>query len=58
MALTSNAFAEYRKRCAAAGLADFLAKPFHRADLDALIDTWCAASRTSSRGGALDGWAA
>jgi PAS domain S-box-containing protein len=40
VALTANAFSEDRERCLAAGLDDYLAKPFQRADLVALINRW------------------
>ncbi len=40
VALTANAFSEDRDRCIAAGLDDYLAKPFHKSDLTALLDRW------------------
>ena len=40
VALTANAFSEDRDRCLAAGLDDYLAKPFHKSDLTALLDRW------------------
>jgi PAS domain S-box-containing protein len=40
VALTANAFSEDRERCLAAGLDDYLAKPFHKSDLEALLDRW------------------
>ena len=40
MALTANAMPEERERCRAAGMNDYLAKPFRRVELEALLDTW------------------
>ena len=40
MALTANAFAEDRASYLAAGLDDYLAKPFDKDDLAALLDRW------------------
>ena len=37
VAVTANAFPEDRRRCLEAGLDDYLAKPFDRAELEALI---------------------
>ncbi|MFM1815695.1 MAG: hypothetical protein RLZ98_2390, partial [Pseudomonadota bacterium] len=47
VAVTANAFEEDRKRCLDAGLDDYLAKPFERADLERLILRWCS-SRTAA----------
>ncbi len=40
VALTANAFVEDRERCLAAGLDDYLAKPFHKSELGALLVRW------------------
>ena len=40
VALTANAMPEERERCRSAGMNDYLAKPFRREELAALIDTW------------------
>jgi PAS domain S-box-containing protein len=57
VALTANAFAEDRKRCLEAGLDDYLAKPFDRSELEALLRKWCATEQ-SPRDGSIDGCAA
>jgi CheY-like chemotaxis protein len=43
IALTANAFEEDRRRCLAAGMDDYLAKPFDRDDLLRLLERWCSA---------------
>jgi signal transduction histidine kinase/CheY-like chemotaxis protein len=40
VALTANAMPEERERCRAAGMSDYLAKPFRREELAALLDLW------------------
>ncbi len=40
IALTANAFPEDREQYLKAGLDDYLAKPFEREDLDALMEKW------------------
>ena len=42
VALTANAMSEERERCRAAGMSDYLAKPFRREELAALLDQWIA----------------
>ncbi|WP_207815053.1 response regulator [Pseudomonas sp. BNK-6] len=40
IALTANAMPEERERCRAAGMSDYLAKPFRREELITLLDLW------------------
>ncbi len=40
VALTANAMFEERERCRAAGMSDYLAKPFRREELAAVLDQW------------------
>jgi CheY-like chemotaxis protein len=45
VALTADAFAEDRASYLAAGLDDYLAKPFEKADLAAMLARWDAKAR-------------
>ncbi|AQW67864.1 MULTISPECIES: response regulator [Pseudomonas] len=44
VALTANAMPEERERCRTAGMDDYLAKPFRREDLLAVVDRWVPVS--------------
>jgi signal transduction histidine kinase/CheY-like chemotaxis protein len=44
IALTANALPDERERCRAAGMNDYLAKPFRREELAALLDQWLPTS--------------
>lgn len=41
IAVTANAFEEDRRLCLDAGMDDYMAKPFDRADLHRLLERWC-----------------
>lgn len=58
VALTANAFAEDRRRCLEGGFDDYLAKPFEKSDLEALIDKWSDPAVAPPRRLDLDGFAA
>ncbi len=45
VALTANAMSEERERCRAAGMNDYLAKPFRREELATLLDLWMPATK-------------
>ncbi|TNF12463.1 MAG: response regulator, partial [Pseudomonadales bacterium] len=40
VALTANALSDERERCRAAGMNDYLAKPFQREELANMLNTW------------------
>jgi CheY-like chemotaxis protein len=44
VAITANAFSEDRERCLAAGMDDFIAKPFNPDNLYATILKWLASA--------------
>jgi PAS domain S-box-containing protein len=48
VALTANAFPEDRISCLDAGMSDYLAKPFERADLERVLARWCGAHAQAS----------
>lgn len=55
VALTANAMPEERQHYLAAGLDDYLAKPFEREDLEALLAKWDRADAGNQRSAASDG---
>jgi CheY-like chemotaxis protein len=48
IAVTANAFEEDRRRCLAAGMDDYLAKPFELADLYGILERWRPAAPRSA----------
>jgi CheY-like chemotaxis protein len=46
VAVTANAFDEDRRRCLAAGMDDYLAKPFDREALNRVLERWLSDDRT------------
>jgi len=51
VALTANAFEEDRRRCLAAGMDDYLPKPFDKSDLQAVLQRWCTRSAPVRKAG-------
>lgn len=47
VALTANAMPEERERCRAAGMNDYLAKPFRRAELLSVLEQWIPVAQDS-----------
>ena len=58
VALTANAFAEDRRRCLEGGFDDYLAKPFEKTELEALIGKWCDPAGPHTDSTSLGGCAA
>jgi two-component system, sensor histidine kinase and response regulator len=54
VALTANAFSEDRAQCLEAGMVDYLAKPFVKAELMAIIEKWCRPAHLGRGHGAIE----
>jgi CheY-like chemotaxis protein len=53
VAMTANVMSSDRKMCQEAGMADFLAKPFHAHELASILSRWLPRS-LGGRGGEAD----
>ncbi len=51
VALTANAMTGARESCLAAGMDDYLSKPYSLADLQEMITRWCPASASTPNEG-------
>jgi CheY-like chemotaxis protein len=51
VALTADAFAQDRERCLEGGFDDYLAKPFEKEELEALLAKWCDRPHAGCLGG-------
>ncbi|MBI5522020.1 MAG: PAS domain S-box protein [Desulfarculus sp.] len=55
IALTAHATTEHRAQCFAAGMDDYLAKPFRRGDLLAMVEKWAGAAQGAASAAGQDG---